>query len=105
MRVVDATTRFARRRRDETRSRVEQVIAALDHRRIGKGRLRWVAQVLGVHTVGGDLWIQVAKDDDPAEGVVVHCPPWATIDHVIAALGSLRLGDVYPHVVHVMQSA
>ena len=87
-------------------SRVDRLIAALDHQRVGEGEASWVVQVLGVHVDGRNLWLQVARDDDPSDGVVLHLRPWGTADQARAALASLDWQSAsYPRMIHVMQSA
>ena len=87
-------------------TRIDQLVAALDQQRIGEGASSWVAQVLGVHTEGPDLWVQVAPADAPTEGVVLRLSAWATPQHALAALLAMRSrrGSL-PHIIDVMQPA
>ena len=87
-------------------TRIDEFVTALDQRRIGEGSTSWVAQVLGIHAEGPDLWVQVAPADAPTEGVVLRLSAWATPQHAIAALLMMRArrGSL-PHVIDVMQPA
>jgi hypothetical protein len=87
-------------------SRIDQVIAILDQRRIGEGANSWVVEVLGVHGDGQDLWVQIAAADTPDESVVLRLSAWATPQHAIAALTAMRpQRGPLPHVIDVMQPA
>jgi len=89
----------------ERDDRIDHLVAMLDQQRVGDGPTSWVVRVLGVHTEGGDIWIQVGRDDNPSVSMVLHLPPWATAHHAMAALAtSQHERRSYPQIVDVMQS-
>ena len=67
-------------------SRADELIAALDRRRVGDSTGSKVVYVLGVHTDGRDLWIQVALSEDGGDNLVLHLPPDATAQDAMATL-------------------
>ena len=84
--------------------RVEQLIAALDQRRFGDAPDRWVANVLGVHIDGAELWVQVARGSDLSKTLVLHLSSWAKPQHAIAALAALSdPGGASSQRIEVMQ--
>jgi len=84
--------------------RVEQIVTALDGRRFNQGADSWVADIVGVHVTGEELWVQVARRDYSGDSIVLHLSRWATAHHAVAALSRLPVAPgIYPHVVEVMQ--
>ena len=68
---------------------------ALDHRAVDVGMQSWVLQVVAIHPEGAELWIQVANDDAPYEGLVLHVSRWTTLAQALAAR-NLELEEVFP---------
>jgi len=72
---------------------------ALEHRRIN-GPTPWVVQVLGMHEDRGMLWIQLARDADPADSLVLQVPPNASVDAAVLALEAYSTADQeFPRVI------
>lgn len=67
-------------------NRADQLIAALDHHRVGDSAGGDLVYVLGVHIDGRDLWIQVALREDGRDNVVLHLLPDATVEDAMATL-------------------
>jgi hypothetical protein len=67
-------------------NRADELIAALDHHRVGGSAGGNLVYVFGVHTDGRDLWIQVALREDGRDNVVLHLPPDATAEDAMATL-------------------
>jgi hypothetical protein len=85
----------------------DRLFAELDHRAIEGVSYSWVAQVLGVHMVGSEAWVQVASAHDPLCNVMLHLSPRATADHALAALQAWSVAPAAERngVVHVMHIA
>jgi hypothetical protein len=95
---------FARSVPRPEKGRIDQLISTLDRQRIGEGSTSWVAEVLGVHVDGQDLWVQIAPAHAVAESIVLRLSAWATPQHAIAALAVMRTQrGPLPHVIDVMQ--
>lgn len=86
-RSLSEVTVFAAHPSDATALPVgDEVFAALDQQRIGDGTSGWQVYVQGVHTVGPDLWVQISRNNDPADTVIVQLVPDASAGDVVAAL-------------------
>ena len=59
--------------------------------------------MFGVHTGGrGDLWIQVASNENGHDNLVLHLSPDATVEDAIQALEAMPLTCTsYPRIVPV----
>jgi hypothetical protein len=73
-----------------TANRADELIAALDHHRFGDG-IGAVVYVLGVHTDGRDVWIQIALREDGRDNLVLHLLPDATAEDARATLQAAQL--------------
>ena len=67
-------------------SRADELIAALDHHCVGDNAAGKIVYVLGVHTDGRDLWVQVALREDGRDDFVLHLPPEATAQDAMTTL-------------------
>jgi hypothetical protein len=74
--------------RHETVKRGQSLASALDLQTVGKGADRWTVHVLGVHSDGRSLWIQIATGlaDD---SVTLKLSSRATARHALAVLAVL----------------
>jgi hypothetical protein len=62
--------------------------------------------VLGLHTDGPILWIQVAPGEDGSDNIVLQLSPDATAEDAIAALGAVQfVGSQYPRMIDVSHHA
>jgi hypothetical protein len=93
--------------RPEIAQRITDIFAALDGRQVAAVDGPWTMQVQGVHDDGRDLWIQVARDGEPDESVVLRLSPWATARHAMVALAASDPFEetTYPRIVRVMHAA
>ncbi len=83
-----------------TEVQFDDVIVALDHQRVGEGAGSWVVEVLGVHSAGSDLWVQIARNGEPDDTLVLHVLPEATVGDALAALTTARPAwTSLPHVL------
>ena len=69
----------------------DELIAALDRRCLGGEPSGKVVYVLGVHSDGRDLWIQIALSEDGRDNWVLHLLPGATAQDAMATLQSTQL--------------
>jgi hypothetical protein len=88
---------------EEEPSRAAYFAAALDLQTVGDGDNRWVVHVVGVHTDGRTLWVQIAPRPDGTDSVILKLSMWATARHALAALAALPSARRdYPQIVPVM---
>ena len=90
----------------QKRTVADRLFAKLDNREIKGAPYEWTAQVLGVHMVGSDAWVQVASASEPSCAVLLHLSPRATADHALAALQAwsetpVAKRDSTVHVMHI----
>jgi hypothetical protein len=85
MGAVHATRRF---QHGQPERQVHAWIAALDQRCVCNESMSWVIYVLGVHVDGGKIWIQISRDGDPDDTLVLRVPPEASTADALAALAS-----------------
>lgn len=76
---------------------------ALDLQRVGEGAHQWVVHVLGLHTDGRNLWIQVAPDSHGADSLVVRTAAGTSASQILDALSEIspESTDCCPCVVSV----
>jgi hypothetical protein len=76
---------------------------ALDYRRIKTGPRCWIARVMGIHRDDREIWIQIARGNNPEKSVVLHLSGWTTVDQAIAAMKahSIEPGP-FPRVISVI---
>lgn len=72
----------------------------LDQRQIDVGNRRRTARVIGIHTEGNEVWIQLATGRGQDRNLVLHLSSWTTVDQVVAAMKTkpLERGS-YPQIV------
>jgi len=101
---MPAPSAYSRRARAKI-SPVDGLFLGLDRRRLKKNGA--LVEVLGIHLSRGATWMQLSIADGPHEGVLVHVPRRATLDHVVAALNAWAATPEgqRSHVIHVMQLA
>jgi hypothetical protein len=75
--------------RRETFKRGQWLASALDLQTVGTGADRWTVHVLGVHSDGATLWIQIATGLDADDSVTLKLSSRATTRHALAALAVL----------------
>jgi hypothetical protein len=84
----------------------DRLFAELDNRAVNSAPYAWIAQVLGVHMIGTEAWVQVGSASEPLCSVMLHLSPHATADQALAALRAwsgtpLAERDSVVHVMHV----
>ena len=63
-----------------------RLFAALDGIRIDDPAGGWITNVLGIHTIRGAKWVQIAAQGDDRHSVLLQLVGWVTTDDTIAAL-------------------
>jgi hypothetical protein len=71
---------------------VQWWFSALDQKVVAVGAERWVAQVVGIHVDGPDLWIQIAAAADPTRSAVLHITSGMRIEDALARIESVDTG-------------
>jgi hypothetical protein len=66
----------------------ERLVAMLDLQRVGEGADAWTVHVIGVHSDGEDLWIQVAPHPDGTDSFVLRLSSHATVRQALVALAA-----------------
>jgi hypothetical protein len=59
---------------------------AIDHQQIGTGGSSWIAEVVGIHSDGEDLWVQVSSRESPGSTVVLRLGRNSSAEDVTTAL-------------------
>lgn len=97
-------TAIARDHTANSPTQAQAIVAALDDRPMGTREQGWTAQVLGIHVDACDLWVQVARDNDPATNAVLRLSRHATASQAIVALERCQpASDAWPRVINVMR--
>jgi hypothetical protein len=99
--AMATTTSDSERRGPAESDRTGRLISALDHAHVRHGRDTWWIRVLGVHDDGADVWIQIARNGDPADDLTLRVAPGATPQDAIDTLSGLRTAGAYQRVLHV----
>jgi hypothetical protein len=88
---------------DFSESLADRWFQMLDHRQIDVGNRRYTARVVGIHTEGNEVWIQLETGRGQDRNLVLHLSSWTTVDQVIAAMKtkSLESGS-YPQIITVI---
>jgi hypothetical protein len=67
-------------------ARTDHLFAALDGIRIEDPAGGWITEVLGIHTIGGDSWVQVAALGNRRRSVLLQLSGSVTTDETIETL-------------------
>ena len=63
-----------------------RLFAALDGIRIDDPAGGWITEVLGIHTIRGEWWVQIAARGDSRRSVLLQLMGSVTTDDTVAAL-------------------
>ncbi len=75
-----------------TPAAVQWWFSALDQKLVAVGAERWIAQVVGIHIDGPDLWIQLAAASDPSRSAVLHVTAGMRMDDALARIEAVGTG-------------
>lgn len=88
---------------DLSESLADRWFQTLDHREIDVGNRRSLARVVGIHTEGNEVWIQLATGRGGDRNLVLHLSSWTTVDQVVAAMKTRSLESAsYPQIITVI---
>ena len=73
---------------------VQWWFSAFDQKLVAVGAERWIAQVVGIHVDGPDLWIQLAAAADPSRSAVLHITSGMRVDDALAGRDSIKSATV-----------
>lgn len=82
-------------------SEVDQLFATLDGIRISHGQGDWSPRIHGIYADGPYVWVQLSRDSDDAESVVLRLTRPATADGIVRALETVRFEADSPTVVRL----
>jgi len=83
-------------------SRADQLVAALDRQHVVHASSEWVIYVLGVHTDGPDLWIQISPDELGGNDLVLHFLPESTVEDALSTLQTVTFSESdHPQIIEV----
>jgi len=82
-------------------SEVDQLFATLDGVLISNGQGEWSPRIQGIYADGPYVWVQLSRDGDDAESVVLRLTRPATADDILRALETVRFEADSPTVVRL----
>ena len=82
-------------------SEVDRLFATLDGVRVSSGLGEWNSRIQGIYADGPFVWVQVSRDDEDTQGVVIRLPRQTTVADIIRAFESIRFDDASSTVVRV----
>ncbi len=75
-------------------SEVDRLFATLDGVRVSTGLGEWNSRIQGIYADGPYVWVQLSRDDQETQSVVLRLPRQTTVADIIRALESVRFdGD------------
>ena len=77
------------------KNRAKRLATALDLQTVGDDANQWTVYVLGVHSDGRTVWLQIAPSLDGRDSMILRLSLRATAQHALAALSAL--GRVQGH--------
>ncbi len=82
-------------------SEVDQLFATLDGVRISSSRSEWNSRIHGIYADGPYVWVQLSRDEQEAESVILRLPRPTSADDIIRALEAVRFDADSPTVVRL----
>jgi hypothetical protein len=77
------------------------LFATLDGVRISNGLGEWSSRIQGIYADGPFVWVQLSRDDEDAQSVVIRLPRQTTVADIIRAFEAVRFDDASSTVVRV----
>jgi hypothetical protein len=74
-------------------SDADRLFATLDGVRISNGRSEWSSRIQGIYADGPYVWVQLARDGEDAESVVLRVRRPTTTADIIRALEAVRFDE------------
>jgi hypothetical protein len=82
-------------------SEVDQLFTALDGMVVSNGVGEWSSRIHGIYADGPYVWVQVSRDDQDVESVILRVSRPTTAADIIRALEAVRFDTESPVVVRV----
>lgn len=82
-------------------SEVDRLFATLDGIVVSNGLGEWSSRIQGIYTDGPYMWVQLSRDDQDAESVILRLPRPTTVADIIRALEAVRFDADSPVVVRL----
>jgi hypothetical protein len=74
-------------------SEVDRLFATLDGVQTSNGRSEWSSRIQGIYADGPYVWVQLARDGEDAESVVLRVRRPTTTADIIRALEAVRFDE------------
>ena len=71
-------------------SEVDRLFATLDGMIVSNGPGEWSSRIQGIYADGPFVWVQLSRDDDDAESVILRLPRPTTATDIVRALEAVR---------------
>jgi hypothetical protein len=82
-------------------SEVDRLFATLEGIVVSNGLGEWSSRIQGIYTDGPYMWVQLSRDDQDAESVILRLPRPTTVADIIRALEAVRFDADSPVVVRL----
>ena len=80
---------------------VDRLFATLDGVNVSDGLGEWRSRIQGIYADGPYVWVQLSRDDQGTQSVVLRLPRPTTVGDIIRALKAVRFDADSPGVVRV----
>lgn len=82
-------------------SEVDRLFATLDGMVVSNGLGQWNSRIQGIHTDGPYVWVQLSRDGQDAESVILRLPRPTTAADIVRALAAVHFAADSPVVVRL----
>jgi len=82
-------------------SEVDRLFATLDGMVVSNGLGEWSSRIQGIYADGPYVWVQLSRDDQDMESVILRLSRPTTATDIVRALEAVRFGVDYQVVVRV----
>jgi hypothetical protein len=82
-------------------SEADRLFATLDGMRISNGQSEWSPRIQGIYADGPYVWVQLSRDGQDAESVVLRLHRPTTASDIVRALEAIRFEADSPTVVRI----
>jgi hypothetical protein len=80
-------------------SEVDRLFATLDGMVVSNGLGEWSSRIQGIYADGPYVWVQLSRDDQDRESVILRLSRPTTATDVVRALEAVRFDDADSQVV------
>ena len=82
-------------------SEVDRLFATLDGMVVSNGRGEWSSRIQGIYADGPYVWVQLSRDDQEMESVILRLSRPTTATEIVRALAAVRFDGGSQIVVRV----